>query len=703
MTKKGKKETVSVKPSPPRPAVAHPQPKPVPAPAALRDRPAAPVKPTVVSIPKPNPFLINFQDRRVRWYLGIVIGLFILCTLLKFHNVSLAIWNQILPDGSPADRGLISGQARQIRMDDYAVAIPWLLSSANQGLPVVNEVVGGEKTGLLMLPNHSLFMLFKPTYWGFLFLDTDRAISWQYNLNATSILICGFLLFLLLTRNNVLVSATGSIWLWLSSGSQSWVGGPSVIISFFSLLLISGVYLLFSEKKSLWRWLGYSLLFGWSLCSAVFMLYPPYQVPLGYAFLFLFLGFLFNNIGRESLRFQLPLKIGVGLLGVTLIGGIMYVVYKDLKPTLDAITNTVYPGKRSDYGGTGFIANYFSEYFSWLYADTKFPKGWLNHCELSHYITFVPIIIPSALAYFAINRRIDWMIVLLSAFVVAMLIWMEVGWPKWLAEATLMNMSPTRRTQIPLGIAGVLLTIVYLNYMQDKGRNVAFWVNGLLIAAVFGYMVYAAWVNVTDGSGFFKTYQLFIPVVFFTALCCMLLFTIQWKYKTTLFCSGLVVFLLPNLQLNPWAIGTAPMTEHALYKAVQEIGAKDPNARWVVMGSQYISYMTTATGVKLLSGVKFIPDRNIMKVLDPQAKRDSVYNRYAHSVYNSYIDGRDSVIFVNPFEDGYQVAIDPCSPKLKALNVKYLIFDHEPQPAEIRCMKLVNTLGSIKIFERTDL
>ncbi|MFD2938167.1 DUF7657 domain-containing protein [Spirosoma flavum] len=703
MTKKGKKGTAPAKTTLPRTTVTTSTPQSAPT-AGTHFREQTPKSTSSESSPtSPNSFFINFKDWRVRWYLYVVIGLFVGCTLLKFHNVSLAIWNQILPDGAPAERGLVSGQARQIRMDDYAVSVPWLLSNVNQGLPLVNEVVGGEEIGLLMLPNHHIFMLFKPTYWGFLFLDTERAVSWMYNLNATSVLISTFLLFLLLTQNNVLVSMTGSIWLWLSSGSQSWVGGPSVAISFFAIMIISGIYLLFSEKRSWGRWALWSFLFSWSLFSAVFLLYPPYQVPLGYGFLLVFLGFLVNNIRRDSLQYQLGLKIGVGLLGVLVLGGVMYRVYQDLKPTLDAVTGTVYPGKRSDGGGGGFIANYFSEYFSWLYSDSKFPNGWLNHCELSHYLTFIPVIIPTAIASFVLNRRVDWMITLLMGFVIALLIWMQVGWPQWLADATLMSMSPTRRTQIPLGVISVVLTVVYLNYIQNKTRETSTLVNAGLVIAVLGYMIYAAYVNINDGAGFFKSYQLFVPVLFFAFLNSLLLFTIRFQYKIAVFCVGLILFLLPNLKINPWAVGLSPITDHTLYKTVREIGAKDPNARWVVMGSQYLSYMTTATGVKLISGVKFIPERKIMKVLDPQARRDSVYNRYAHTVYNTYIDGKDSVIFQNPFEDGYNVGIDPCSPKLKALNVKYLIFDREPQAVEIRCMKLINTLGSIRIYQRTDL
>jgi len=91
-----------------------------------------------------------------------------------------------------------------------------------------------------------------------------------------------------------------------------------------------------------------------------------------------------------------------------------------------------------------------------------------------------------------------------------------------------------------------------------------------------------------------------------------------------------------------------------------------------------------------------------MNVLDPQMKRDSAYNRYAHVTYQSFIDGKDSVVLFNQFEDGYVIAMDPCSPRMKKLNVKYQIFDHQPQPYEVRCMKSITTLGSLTIYQSTN-
>jgi hypothetical protein len=475
-----------------------------------------------------------------------------------------------------------------------------------------------------------------------------------------------------------------------------------VIVAFFCLVFVAAALLLFSTKRVWWQWLGLGLLIAWGLCSEVFFVYPPFQVPMGYAFLFMFIGYVLNNRNHDGLRFQFPMKLVVLTVCMALVGSLMYYCYVELKPTLDAVASTVYPGRRSEVGGTGFIANWFSEYFSWLFNARTYPQTWLNICELSHYLTFMPVIIPSVIAYTVMTKKVNWVLLLGAFYVVAMMLWMEVGWPKWLAEGTLMSMSPTRRAQIPMGVASVLLAVIYLDYMKDKYRQLSVGVNALLFIGVFAFMLYAAKVNLDDAGGLFKSYQMFVPVLLFTVMNILLLFSVNWRYKTAVFMTGVLLYLIPNLGFNPLSIGLSPIIDHSLYKSVKEIGSKEPDAKWVVFGNQFITYMVTATGVETLTGVKYIPPRSIYKVLDPQMKRDSAYNRYAHTVYSTYINGTDSVYIQNNYEDGCMVAMDPCSPRLKKLNVKYVLFDREPQAVEIRCMKLVQNLGSVNIYRIND-
>lgn len=677
-----------------RPVVNPPKAQP-----AARTQPNDAPKPAEL-VPTERPFELIRFDKRLKWFMGICVGLFVLLTLAKIHSISLPIWNQLMPDGTNPRRGLISGEPRRIRMDDYAVGTPWILSQANKGFPTENLTIGGEKAPILVAPTKHFSELFKPDHWGFFILDVERGYAWLYNFRAMFALIGAALMLLLLTRNNFWLSVFGSVWLFLSSGTQSWVYIPTPMIAAMGFLFVASVYLLYSQNTK--AILGSAVALAWLLMNYVLILYPPYEVPLGYVLLFLLIGYLLNNFDLKRILSQWPVKAGGAVLAVALTGIAFFAFYSDVKPSLDAIVNTVYPGKRSELGGTGFVANWFSEYYSWLVADTRFPSNWLNSCELSHYITFAPIIIPCAVASFVMNRKIDWVVLLLSVFVIIGYLWIEVGFPAWLAKLTLWNMSPTRRTQIPFGIGNVLLTIAYLYYLT----TIRIRTNALYTAiggvAVLAFMIYAANLNVDDSAGYFKMSQLFLPILFFTGVGSLLLFTWALPYRNLLFGGAMILFLLPNLKMNPVAKGMTPITEHALYKTVQSIHEQEPNAKWAVFGGQFVSYLVTATGVDLISGVKYIPPRSVLKVLDPTMKRDSAYNRFAHTVYNSYIDGRDTVVIQNTFEDGYTVGMDPCSPRLKQLNVRYIVFDHTLNPAETRCMKLVSTLGSITIYRTND-
>lgn len=697
---------MSKKKRPVSPAIpaATPSPKTV---HVLASNPVQVSKPQPVAPAPPQPAdpneLIRF-DRRTNWTLGIITGLFLLMVLGKLHYVSLPIWNTLIPDGSPTTRGLVAGTPKQIRMDDYAVGAPWIISNVNNGMTDTNEGLGGLKTPLLVAPVKHIVSIFKPGSWGFLLLDTERGYAWGYDFSPYMLLMGSFLFFMLITRSQYLLSMTGALAMLLSSGTVWWSFIPSGMIGYCGLTAVTAVYLL--REKTPWRMA--LLAFGLVYLAIVYLLllYPPYQVPMSYLYMLVLGGFVYNERKRF---FPLPawaLKLAFLAVAVAICGALLYPFYKDVQETLIAASKTVYPGQRSESGGSGFIANWYSEYYSWITNYQSYPKSWLNICEMSHYLTFAPVILPLTVVLFIQRKRIDWMLAGAAFFTVVLAIYVEYGWPKWLAEKTLVSMSPSRRAQIPLGVGSIMLTVVYLNAIRDYVKQVPVWVNAAAILAILGFMIYTAWVNVNDSEGIITSSQTFLPVLFFAAMNGLLLFTIQSKYRIALFCTGLILFLLPNLGANPLSKGLTPITDHLLYRAVKPLVDQNPDARWIVNGSQYVTYLVTATGAKQITGVKYLPERKkIFSVLDPAMKRDSAYNRYAHVTFQTYINGAqgDTTILAQQFEDGYVIAGDPCSPKFKKLNVKYMLYDHPPQiPYEVRCMKKAVELGSMTIYERVD-
>jgi hypothetical protein len=164
----------------------------------------------------------------------------------------------------------------------------------------------------------------------------------------------------------------------------------------------------------------------------------------------------------------------------------------------------------------------------------------------------------------------------------------------------------------------------------------------------------------------------------------------------------LLMTVIGNAGANPLTKGLSPVLENPLTKASREVYKKDPAAGWAHFGNVRLTHLLKANGINILNGVKYVPPLEQMRILDPQKQSDSVYNRYAWISMSSLMDGNDGVNFVKTFNDAYTIQIDPCSPKLKQLNVKYIVFDYQPQESEVRCLtKLAETTG-ISIYKRND-
>jgi hypothetical protein len=650
----------------------------------------------------PKPFELIRFDKKLNIFLGICAFSFLILSLLKIHGSSVAAWNDIIPEGSTSTKSILAGTPKRIRMDEYAVLTPFTLSQSYKKFPESNEAVGGQKAPLMsFVPVKHFITYFRPNFWGYFFLSTEQAFAWAWNFKALGILIAVTLMLMLLTANNFWLSIFGAFWLLYSSGTQWWYSTSLPDSIFTSAILFTcTVYLIFSKNTI-------SLIVS-TLCFILFgvyyasMLYPPYQLPLAYFIIFLLMGYVIHHYNKEIIFEKVFLKIGFGTIALAGLGIIFYKFYSDAKPTVDAMINTAYPGKRTDLGGAGFTANMFSEYYHIFVNSDSFPQLWINICELSHYLNFAPVVIGCTIWYYVATKKINYLILLPSIFVVFLLIWIKVGFPESIAKLTLMSMSPPKRTQIPFGIANVILAIIYLGQLKKmKIENLSLSNKIIAIVITIFFVGITAATNDSSSEHFFKTPQLVVGVILFATANIILLLPSIFKFREVVFMGIVAISLIPNIMANPIAKGLAPITEHNIHQQIKTIDKADPGKRWLVMGSQFYGYMVQTTGVDVLGGVKYVPDFKTMKVIDGKYKRDTVYNRYAHTVYSSYIDGKDSTIIALNFEDGYTIGLDGCSPRLKKLNVKYVIFDRQPQPVEVRCMKRIAD-STVQIYQIND-
>ncbi len=93
---------------------------------------------------------------------------------------SISIWAGRL--GEPDKAGLLFGQARWVRSDEYNVSSLWFISQSSNGWgPFSSSLVGGGVDTRLIYncPSWAVATIFRPSLWGFLLFGASRGLAWK--------------------------------------------------------------------------------------------------------------------------------------------------------------------------------------------------------------------------------------------------------------------------------------------------------------------------------------------------------------------------------------------------------------------------------------------------------------------------------------------------------------------------------------------
>ncbi len=647
---------------------------------------------------RPDFELIRF-DQKSRIFIIACLFLYVLFVSLKWHNSSISYWNRLVPDGGDPKRGLLAGEAHGIRSDEWLVTTSFLMAQCKQDFPVTNDALGYGTTPVLMgLPTHHITSILRPALWGFYILDNERAFSWYWNFRIFPFLIAAFLMFMLFTKNHFGLSVLGSVWLLLSTSIQWWSISTD-IFTFGCVAVVSFLYILFSDKP--WIIVANGIAFVLAAYSFAMTLYLPYMVPLAYFLFALFAGYLIKNKILLKVQFNKKATLKIMSIGgsIILLFGLVYLFYHETKSTIDVVTNTVYPGKRGEKGGDFAFLRLFTDNFKLFVKESSFPTTWPNICEHSSYIMLFPLASLMILADFLKTKKTNPL--LLAAVMVQLLtlVWILVGFPPFLAKLSFFSVSPPFRTKFVFGFSNVVIAILFLAHHQSAllKNNILTKAITLVIIFILSYALNTL-IN-KDANMFFTSVQVIYATLIYTGLNWFLLHFREHIIFRIAFFSLCLGFIAPNITINPLAKGLTPYLENGLYKIVSAIHKKDPEAGWAVFGDFRFANFVKATGVNCFNGVKYAPQLNKLHVLDPSMKSDSIYNRYAHIDMLSYID-QDSVKFSLVQMDRYAIKMDPCSPRLPQLGIKYILFTYKPHPIEVDSLTPVKDSLGIYIYKR---
>ena len=645
--------------------------------------------------------LIRF-DKKVNVYIGLCLFFFFLFVALKWHNSSIPFWSANINDGGSQERGLVAGRPVPIRSDEWLVVSSFIMAQEQDHYPVSNEALGYGKTPLVMgLPTNSILSILRPQLWGYYLLDDERAFSWQWNFKIFPFLIVSFLLLMLFTKNNFLISLFGSTWLFLSSAIQWWSINTEIFTLGF-ITVISGIYILYSNKIN--QIILNGIIFLISCFSFAMILYPPYQVPLAYFLLALFLGFI---ISRKNLGIIVEMKfvkLSVFACCLVLLSLLFYKFYKECKGTIEVMSHTVYPGGRNEQGGGFSFVSMFRDNFSWFLNDSFFPPRWGNICELSSFMVLSPIVTILVLFSYFKTRKINPLFVPLLAFNLIIWFWLFKGFPPFLSKLSLLSASPPTRTFFVFGFSNVVFTLLYLGQYKKAENVLAITKNkALAFAAIFILAFVINYRLNKQADRYFSIHQIINATIIFAALNWLIVYYKESKVFQYLFVSCCFFFVCSNIFINPLSKGLSPFLENKVYNTVSKINDKDPNAGWIVFGNMIAADMVKATGANCFNGVQFAPPLEKLHILDPSGKDNAIYNRYAHIVVDPLTEGEDSVHFALIGADQYQVQVDPCSPRLKQMGIKYVMFNYKPPEEQVNCMLPVTDTCGFFIYKRKDL
>jgi hypothetical protein len=508
--------------------------------------------------------------------------LFCLAVAFKLNGSSVGVWSELLTErGVP--RGLIFSAPRKIRMDEWAVWTPLALSQARQKrpFPIENANVGAGRSPLIMnVPVAYYTTFFRPQFYGFFIFDFTRGFSFYWCAKFFGLLLAaGWALRQIGVRSRLLV-VFGAVWVAFSSYVQWWFSSPAMLPEMLaSWFVCVGCAARFFKDRHLGK--TAAVLFGFIFFGVNFVLclYPPYQIPLTLLFLAMLVGVWreSRDQGKAVSSKRAFLLVAVGLIVISLI---LVPFWLDVRPTLNIVAHTIYPGARRSTGGDLSLFKLFSGVLGFFEYKESRPAVYANICEASNFYPLWPaaalIIIA---ARYRSRARVAPLFVMLSIFLVGLSVYCLLPLPGWLLRITFLNFATEPRALLALGIANILFCCLFLDRYRAA---ILSGISSVATAVVLWLgLVLLLWSARNHNTAYFSDPWHWIEPLGVSAIVLALFFWERLRYRWLPVAFGLLL-ISSNAPINPVMKGLSPLVDSAAFNAIEGIRAADPGGRWIV-------------------------------------------------------------------------------------------------------------------------
>ncbi len=600
---------------------------------------------------------------------------FIILTIFKISGSSIGIYSYFFYGDFHHD-GTIVGNGQGIRSDEWMVRTPWILAQAQNNFEENNRLFGnGINFTTTSVPVKNWITFFRPQYWAFFILPVEYAFSWMWWFRVFLLIASSYFGILLITHK-IQPSLFLSLAFFFSPFIQWWISTSAVEILSFGLIITITFYLLLHSKNLTFQIINLLLFIYFSIGFA-FELYPPFQIPVAIAIVFIMVGYLLNNLIllKNFTRSKFLFFLFFALTSIFLI---LFLFYNSAKESINIIRHTTYPGQRQLTGGDlnlyllfGGIYNFFSQ----LNSQSILP-GLGNQCESSSFLLISVFLIPYFL-YYELKKLINHeplngMAIVICLYIGLILCWGIFGLPSWFAKMTLLNFVQPTRTIIGLGLINII-AIVYFLYIYRIPDVQS--INYKIISFLYTSFITLFYIELSIKLHRYN--QTIIPkkidIFIISITIGLMIFLLLNQYKNIFFTLFLFISILSSIFINPLQIGLDPILSEDLSKSVQTINkGSSINDKWVVYDNLYLSNYLAANGAHVLTGTYLYPDLALWQNFDMEKQSIEIYNRYSHVTFSE--NNSNEIKFTLKQGDWFDVNINPCNPLLETLGVKYFVF-----------------------------
>jgi len=125
--------------------------------------------------------------------------------------------------------------------------------------------------------------------------------------------------------------------------------------------------------------------------------------------------------------------------------------------------------------------------------------------------------------------------------------------------------------------------------------------------------------------------------------------------------------------------------------------AADREHRWLIYENADYVQLVKATGAAVFNGMKIVPDLELMRQLDPEARYESIYNRHAN--INLSLPAQPGMpAFDLTALNSYWISLPPELPWLRSGGYRYVMFPRPWLNASLHGFSLIEEIEPTHLF-----